>query len=135
MLTYDEALERALEAFQSAHPTETLPPWFRSSAFREVSVSVEGIRLRYYAQPASPLGANQTWEKTAQGIVLMEVDPVTRERRVVISRDVPKQIILFWVVVDPVSGNTTVLEDRDISAISDHEIEGPKGPLLRSFVL
>ncbi|MGH6613398.1 hypothetical protein [Sphingomonas sp.] len=127
MLSYDEAIERALDAFHSAHPTETLPAWFKSGAFREDTVSRLGkIQVRYYAQPALPLAPNQKWIETNKGPIVQEVDPISGETRVVISRDAPKNITLFRVEVDPVSGDTSVIEDRDISAIADQEIETPK---------
>ncbi len=124
MLSYDEAIERALDAFRSAHPTETLPAWFENGAFREEALTQDGkLRLRYYAQPASPLGPNQRWVETGRGRVIHEVDPVSGETSALVSRDVPKNMTLFCVTVDPVSGDTTIIEDVDISAISNHEID------------
>ncbi|MEO9129796.1 MAG: hypothetical protein ABI240_01170 [Sphingomonas sp.] len=127
MLSYDEAIDRALAAFRSAHPIEALPAWFENGAFRDDTVTRDGkIQIRYYAQPASPLNSNQSWIETDRGPVVQELDPISGEKKVVISRDVPKQITLFCVSVDPVSGNTTIIEDSDISALSDNDIESPK---------
>lgn len=127
MLSYDEAIDCALAAFRSAHPTETLPPWFENSAFREDTVTRDGkIQIRYYAQPASPLNSNQSWVETDRGPVVQESDPTSGETKIVISRDGPKHITLFCAAVDPVSGNTTIIEDSDISALSDRDIESPR---------
>lgn len=131
MLSYDEAIGRALDAFRSAHPTETLPAWFESSAFREDTVTRDGkIQVRYYAQPALPLGPNQKWVQTDCGSVIQEVDSVSGEEKMVISRDVPRHITLFWVAVDPRSGNTYIIEDSDISAISGCDIETPRAGIV-----
>lgn len=127
MLSYDEAIERVVEAFKIAHPTDTLPAWFENSAFRDETVTCDGqIHVRYYAQPSTPLSKNQMWVKTEGGIAIQEVDSVSGQKRIVISRDPPKQITLFSALINPVDGNVTVLEDANISSISGDEIEGPK---------
>lgn len=124
MLTYDEAIDRALTSFRSAHPTETLPAWFANSAFREDTVTRDGkIQIRYYVQPALALNSNQSWVQTEHGPVVREIDPVSGETKILVSRDVPKHITLFCAAVDPVTGDTTIIEDSDISALTDSDIE------------
>lgn len=127
MLSYDEAIERALEAFSAAHPPATIPSWFAIGAFRDDSINEAGkIEVRFYVEPAQPLRSNQSWVETDRGPVLQEVDPQTGEVLIVISRDVRRNITLFRVTVDPVGGVVQVLEDCDITAISESDIEIPK---------
>jgi hypothetical protein len=94
--------------------------------FNDVQVTKSGVTFRYYAQPSTPLKENERWERDERGEWLVSTDPETGVRSIVLWRDVPEMMTLFSASIDPRSGKVEILEDRDISAIKENEIEHPR---------
>lgn len=111
---YEKALALVSEAFFNRYPKFELPAWFNNC------VTVGGSKnqqqqwvISYSVVPFLPLKENQHWEEIRGGKVVVEVDPSTGKRAILISRDGPAPIVLFEAAVDPIISTITVFVDID----------------------
>jgi hypothetical protein len=121
-MDFEKAKALAGEVFFDRHAE--LPDWFNDC------VSVSGFKnknkqwvLRYSVSPTSPLKENQKWEEIRGNKVVVETNPVTGARSILISRVGPESIILFEATIDFSTAVVAVVRDDDLTALDGSAFE------------
>jgi hypothetical protein len=117
------ALSLASDAYFRRHEKAELPAWFKSC------ITVSGLRkdnvwiVHYSATPFAPLKEHQHWEVIRGNRMVVEVDPITGQRSVLITRDGPKPVVIFEALVNVSGGEVVIQIDRDLSDFDETTFE------------
>lgn len=123
-MDFEKAKALASEVFSDRHAGSILPDWFNEC------VTVSGFKnqnkqwvVRYSVSPISPLKANQKWEEIRGNKVVVETDPVTEKRSILISREGLAPIVLFEATIDFSTAAVAVIVDDDIAELDGSAFE------------
>lgn len=125
-MKYETAESLAISRFTTLHPKETWPEWFIHGAtlggYKNASHS---WIMQFTAVQKQILPPHQHWETRNNRKVLVEVDPETNNKFVVLHWSVPDSAIMtiFKAEINPVTQEVMVLIDTDLSAYHSDEIE------------
>ncbi len=120
----DAAVVAAETLLEQRHPEVTRPVWFARAAFqRVIPLDIDRIEVRYTAERVVPLKPGQFWEDSPTGRKLIEIDPATGTRYVVVTRDTGEFLDLFAVVYDIRTRSAEVVVDTDLESMDPQSIE------------
>ena len=121
-MDFERAKALVGEVFFDRHPE--LPDWF------DDCVTVSGFKnqnkqwvLRYSVSPSSPLKENQKWEEIRGNSVVVETNPITGERSILLSREGPAPVIIFEATIDFSTAAVSVVRDGDLAALDGSAFE------------
>lgn len=123
-MKFEDAVILTRNAFLEIHPDGEVPTWFKEGA------SVSGFKnnlkkwiVRYSLVPFSPLKENQKWEKIRGEKVVVELDPITGKKSILISREGAEPIIFFEAMIDFDTKKVSIIIDSDFSKFDGSEFE------------
>jgi hypothetical protein len=117
-MDFETAAAFVLEHFFTSHPKASLPEWFADCATLGGTKDAQ-MRwiLNFTVVPKLQLQADEFWEERNGKSVLAKLDPKTGQKRIVIHRKANEVVVIFQAIVDPETGQVTVLIDSDLSAM------------------
>lgn len=123
---YEIASFLEMEKFEEKHPIEKRPEWLQ----RYILVTGEKTgdkswiirRILFHKIQLAP---NQHWEKSTKGNpLLIEVDPITGNKSVVISRSYPADYdLIFEVEVNFTNSLVNILVDIDLDVLDENKYQ------------
>lgn len=123
---YDIASFLEMEKFEEKHPKEKRPEWLQ----RYIMVTGERTgekrwiirRILFHKIQLAP---NQHWEKSAKdNPLIIEVDPITGNKSVVISGGYPADYdLIFEVEVDFANSSVNILVDTDLDVLDENKYQ------------
>lgn len=121
----DMAIKIAWKKFEEKHPKELWPEWL--SKF----ITISGTKsqnnnwlIKITALPKTQLKPNQHWEEKRGIPVLVEVDPITGKRSIVICGGPAVDVeVIFQVEIDLFKGTATVITDTDVEILDGTKYE------------
>ena len=123
-MDFEKAKALASEVFFDRHVDSKLPDWFNDC------VTISGFKnqnmqwvVRYSVSPTSPLKENQEWKEIRGNKVVVETDPVTEKRSILISREGPTPVVLFEATIDLSTAAVAVVVDYDLGALDGSAFE------------
>lgn len=125
----NSAVNIAWKKFEERHPRESWPDWLtRCIRISSSKITINNWLVKITVLPKSLLKPGQHLEEKNGVPVLVEVDPLTGERWIVICGGPADAVeVLFEAEVDLDNGSATVITDIDI----DH-LDGTKYELSRT---
>ncbi len=124
-MSFDEALGIFLDKFIELHQKGTLPRWFKNcTTYGGTKDNNKCWRLAFTAVPKYLLKENECWDTASDGRrALVEIDPVSGEKKYIISNTATEVITLFEVVVNPLTSAISIVTDLDLSSIDGEELQ------------
>ena len=119
----NKALKIAEDLFETSHPTTNRPLWIQKSLGFSYTVTKDHTTLSYrrYLEKITPLEVGDAWEITDRGRRLVNTDPVTGERKFILTRDHHEFLDVFCVSVELDSGLTKVIVDTPIQKLTESD--------------
>jgi hypothetical protein len=125
---YDDnnmAVNIAWREFEDRHPRESWPEWLTKC------IRISGTKspnnnwlIKITVLPKSELKPNQHWEEKNGIPVLVEVEPSTGKRRLVICGGPAVDVeVLFEAEIDLDNGSATVITDTDLELLDGTKYE------------
>lgn len=111
MNDYEIASFLEMEKFEEKHPIKERPEWLQRYLFHKIQ-----------------LAPNQHWEKSTKGNpLLIEVDPITGNKSVVISGGYPADHdLIFEVEVNFANGLVNILVDTDLDVLDEKKYQAQR---------
>lgn len=122
-MTFETAQAFAVGAFRALH--SKIPHWLPSySMISGTRDEMERWVIFLTVVPKETLEPNYFWEELNGERMLVNIDPITGQKGYVIHRAPREVITIFKATVDPETAEVTVLVDKDLSSISQDDLEG-----------
>ena len=122
-MDFDRAVVVASAAFYLRHPSEALPAWFHECVTVGGSMAKDkSWTVQFFVHPILELASDEHWEEINGRPCIIRTDPITKERKVIISIHGEPPIVFFRVFIDKKDEMPQILLDEDFSKIDGSTI-------------
>ncbi len=130
-MNFDEAVKFAIAAFEEAHATLPIPHWLMKGITPCGKKDKAGNwDIDLIIHKTVELDENEFWEMRPDGPVLIEIDPVTKERFVVISKNADS-LVVFKIAIFEKSKSYEIKESVNLANLNQFDFQ-PWGGLPNS---
>lgn len=129
-MNFEDAVKFAIAIFKENYSAATVPQWLMGCITPGGKKDKTGDwEIDLIIHKTVELDENEFWEMRPDGPVLIEIDPVTRERFVVISKHADS-LVVFKIAIFKSSKSYEIKESVDLSNLNQFDFQ-PWGGLAK----